>query len=410
MAKQSFKFTQERIRNLPLPPRGRVDYYDSEQPRLTCRVSYTGLKTFVIIKKNAAGKVQRLTLGSCQDISVKRAQQLTIQNLDMLARGLNPIEVKKKQRRQSIKLGDLLEQYIKQKILKTGTAHDYRKKARQGFEDWLRKPVHTITEEMVLNRHKQLSSTSTTTRDNKFRVLRLVMRYAVATKIITDSPVDVLKRIKLWSKPVRKTRIIPTDQLADWYHATLALDNHNAAVFLLLLLYTGLRAGEALALQWSDVDFHADTILIRSPKNNNDFTAFIPRQLKPVLRDQQAATGCLSYVFTSYGKTGRMSTPTKAIKKISAQTGIEFSPHDLRRTFSTIAEAVGTPETLIKRLLNHTTDNNVTTGYIRTETDTLRQASQKIAEFIQEKVTSKHDNIKTMTTPLINKQRLKNEH
>ena len=396
MAKKSFKFTQERIRKLPFPEKGRLDYYDTEHPKLTCRVSHTGLKTFVVIKKNESGKVQRLTLGSCQDISVKRAQQLTVQQLDMLARGLNPIETKREKRRQSVRLGELLNLYIEQKDLKQSTAHDYRKKARQGFVDWFGKPVHTITEEMILKRHKELSSTSATTRDNKFRVLRLVMQYAVATRVIKDSPVDVLKRIKLWSKPIRKKRIIPADRLAEWYNATLELENRNTKVFLLLLIHTGLRTGEALALQWADIDFHADTMLIRDPKNKNDFTAFIPRQLKPILREQQAETGHLHYLFASHSKTGYMSAPKKPISTLIERTGIKFSPHDLRRTFSTIAEAVAIPETLIRRLLNHTTDKNVTTGYIRTEADTLRQATQKIADYIQEKITPQHDKIKHM--------------
>lgn len=396
MAKKSFKFTQERIRKLPLPEKGRVDYYDFEHPKLTCRVSHTGLKTFVVIKKNESGKVQRLTLGRFPDISVKRAQQLAVENLDMMARGLNPIETKKEKRRQSIKLGELLEQYIEQKDLKSGTAHDYRKKARQGFSDWFGKQAHTITEEMILKRHKELSTSSPTTRDNKLRVLRLVMQYAVATKVIKDSPVDVLKRAKLWSKPNRKNRIIPADRLADWYHAALNLENRNTKVFLLILLHTGLRTGEALSLRWSDIDFQADTMLIRDPKNKNDFTAYIPRQLKPVLREQQTETGHLGYVFASQGKTGFMSTPKKPIARLIESTGIEFSPHDLRRTFSTIAEVVAIPETLLRRLLNHKTDNNVTTGYIRTEADTLRQATQKIADYIQDKVTTDYDNVELM--------------
>jgi integrase len=117
-----------------------------------------------------------------------------------------------------------------------------------------------------------------------------------------------------------------------------------------------------------------------------------------VLREQQAETGHLDYVFASHSKTGYISAPKKPISTIIQRTGIEFSPHDLRRTFSTIAEAVSIPETLIRRLLNHTTDNNVTTGYIRTEADTVRQAAQKIADYIQAKATPAHDNVKPLTT------------
>ena len=58
------------------------------------------------------------------------------------------------------------------------------------------------------------------------------------------------------------------------------------------------------------------------------------------------------------------------------------------RTFATIAEAVSLPMSMIKRLLNHVTTNEVTGGYIITEEETLRAAINKIASFITAKVSS----------------------
>jgi hypothetical protein len=46
---EKIKFTQDRIRNLPIPEKGRVDYYDIKVPKLTCRVSSTGNKSFVVL-------------------------------------------------------------------------------------------------------------------------------------------------------------------------------------------------------------------------------------------------------------------------------------------------------------------------------------------------------------------------
>jgi glycerol-3-phosphate responsive antiterminator len=42
---------------------------------------------------------------------------------------------------------------------------------------------------------------------------------------------------------------------------------------------------------------------------------------------------------------------------------------------------------MIKRLMNHTTSNDVTGGYIVTEEETLKQAINKIADYIQARVT-----------------------
>jgi integrase len=82
-----------------------------------------------------------------------------------------------------------------------------------------------------------------------------------------------------------------------------------------------------------------------------------------------------------------MWLPKKPIYAVIEASGVEFSPHDCRRTFATIAEAVNLPLTMIKRLMNHTTSNDVTGGYIVTEEETLKQAINKIADYIQARVT-----------------------
>ena len=87
-----------------------------------------------------------------------------------------------------------------------------------------------------------------------------------------------------------------------------------------------------------------------------------------------------------------MVVPTKPIKAVIKTSGVEFSSHDCRRTFATIAEAVNLPLTMIKRLMNHVTTNDVTGGYIVTEEETLREAINKVADYIQAKVTQK-DNL-----------------
>jgi len=78
--------------------------------------------------------------------------------------------------------------------LKTGL----HEKIHQGFADWLDKPINKITREMVTVRRNQLVGG----RDNKMRVLRLLMRYALNTlKIIDENPVDILTDGGLWAKP-----------------------------------------------------------------------------------------------------------------------------------------------------------------------------------------------------------------
>ncbi len=61
MAKKILHFTQARIKALPIPDTGRVDYYDDEQKRLSCRVSSTGNKSYYVVKW-ANSKAYRVAL------------------------------------------------------------------------------------------------------------------------------------------------------------------------------------------------------------------------------------------------------------------------------------------------------------------------------------------------------------
>lgn len=392
---EKINFTQDRIRNLPIPEVGRLDYYDIKVPKLTCRVSYTGSKSFVLLKWTGKS-MQRVTLGKFPDISVSDAQKLALNSLSDLAKGINPTVSKRQEKIKKITLSELMTKYIEQKGLKLSvcSASDYRKKLKEGFPDWLNKPINTITRDMVAKRHTQLPGSSTS-KDNKMRILRLLMNSALAMRIIDENPVDVLKKseLALWSKPVRKDRIIPADKLKDWYRAVLELTNAKAKSYLLLLLHTGLRANEALYLEWKNVDFKNDTVTVMDTKNHSNFTTYIPMQLKPYLRNMHELTGDNVFVFPGDNVDGVMAIPRWPLDQVTKKTGIEFSSHDLRRTFATIAEASLLPETIIKRLMNHATDNNVTGGYIRTEANTMKQAIDRIAGFIQDHVTPDIDNV-----------------
>jgi integrase len=399
---EKFNFTQDRVKNLPLPTtKDREDYHDLGCPKLICRVSKTGSKSFVVKKKTVNGKTQRVTLGRFPDMTVSDARKKAQATLIELAQGINPTEKKRTDKIKKITLSELMTKYIEQKDLRSGTAADYQKKLSEGFADWLDKPVNEITRDMVLVRHKKLPGNGTS-KDNKMRILRLLMRYALALKIINESPTDALREVGLWSKPTRKSRIIPADSLKDWYQAVLQLTNLKAKTYLLLLLHTGLRANEALHLEWKNVDFKNDTVTVMDTKNHSNFTTYIPTQLKPYMRSLQELTGNNNFVFPGDNAEGAMAIPRWPLDQVTLKTGIEFSSHDLRRTFATIAEASLLPETIIKRLLNHTTDNCVTGGYIRTEANTMKQAIDRVAGFIYQHVTHDIENVVSINKSVSN--------
>lgn len=58
---------------------------------------------------------------------------------------------------------------------------------------------------------------------------------------------------------------------------------------------------------------------------------------------------------------------------VSAGSGVSFTLQDLRHTFITIAESLDVPYYALKRLLNHTTNGDVTGGDILVNAERLRE-------------------------------------
>lgn len=403
MAKKTFNFTQARIRDLSLPEKGRDEYYDKEKPKLMCRVSSSGHKTFNVVKW-VNGKTQRITIGTTDEITVDHARKQTDTILAAINSGINPVDQKRKEKLGKTILHDVLEQYLADRQLKPLTVKDYRYKLKLGFEDWLKKPVNSITENMVLTRHKKISQTGKTTANTAMRVLRLTLNYACAVGMIDTNPTKILSKARLWHKNARKDRVIPSDKLKAWHNAVDGLSNEKAKTYLFMTLYMGLRSNEALTLEWAHIDLRKKSITIYDTKNGTDHKLPIPLPLLPYIKNLKTITNKSKWVFPCKQPVNpsaeklkldrHMAVPTKPIRAVTKACGVEFSSHDCRRTFATIAEAVNLPLTMIKRLMNHVTTSDVTGGYIITEEETLRAAINKIASFITAKVSSDGNVIK----------------
>jgi len=387
---KKFNFTQARIKDLASPEKGRVDYSDTNINKLVCRVSHTGNKSFLVTKR-VGGKLKNVTIGKFPTVTVTEARKKAHVILTELNSGIDPTAEKRKKEVEKTTLSECLEQYLASRSLKINTIKDYRYKVNHDLAEWADKPVVKITEAMVTKKQKQLTQTGKTVANASMRVLRAVMNYAHAVGMIENSPVGVLSRTRVWHKNKRRDRIIPSEQLQIWHKAVEALRNQKAKAYFLMLLYMGFRSSEALTLEWSNVNMKDKTITALDTKNHSDHTLPIPIVLFPHIKQLHDLTGGFKWVFAGENPNKAMTVPKKQITAIINETSIGFSSHDLRRTFATIGEAVGVPLSMIKRMMNHVMTDDMTTSYISTEADTLRDAINKIGNFINAKVTQKNN-------------------
>jgi len=92
-----------------------------------------------------------------------------------------------------------------------------------------------------------------------------------------------------------------------------------------------------------------------------------------------------NYVFSSNkSKSGRIGPGRFVTNQVSTALGIEISPHDLRRTFRSIAADCGIELSKTKLLMNHKLSGDVTLGSYTEKSDLryLQPEAQRIGDWV----------------------------
>ena len=209
--------------------------------------------------------------------------------------------------------------------------------------------------------------------------LRIVFNHATKD----DDPLPRNPARLEWFTVPRRVRTVPTESIADFYAAAAALDNKIHADVVRLLLFTGLRLGEATGLRWEECDFASGVIRIPAArmKGKKPHTVPMTDVVKNILVPRrQLGRDTSDLVFPS---VGRAVDIRDAFPAITAACGVTVTAHDLRRTFATVANSCDLSYLAIKTLLAHSA-NDVTAGYIVLGSERLTRAAQRVADRLKE--------------------------
>ncbi len=382
---EKINFTKASISNIPVK-KSRYILGDIKCPGLFVRVSPSGHKVFIVYKK-LHNKPIRVTLGNTIDLTVEQARKKAQKKISQISyEETNPNEQKLIDKNSKLTLHEIFKEYLHSISLAKNTVDGYKLCINRDLEDWKSKPLSKITGDMVVKRHKKLSSNSETSANKVMRVLRAVSNFArneyedaEGKSLFPDNPTRKLSR--RWNSERRRKTHIPLGRLVDWFTATNELpsilksgDADLARDYLQFLLFNGLRRREATKLEWNDVDLKGKRYIVRDPKNHDDLWMPLSDYSLEILRRRKK---------TGSSKPFEIDDPRKSIAKIRKASDIYFTIHDLRRTFMTIAESMDIGLLTIKTLVNHRSGtSDVTEGYIQINTERLRDPMQKISEHI----------------------------
>jgi integrase len=374
----------------PTPNKDQMFYRDSELKGFALRITASGTKSFVV-EKIINNKVRRITLGKYSNaLPVEKARKKAQILLGQIADGIDPIAEKRANKIRCATLQEVLEDYMQaRKSLKPKTLYDYKRVLSIAFSNWKNKPLTFITKDMVAKQHQKLGEENGEAYANlSMRVLRALFNFAAGQyedsqgrSLISDNPVSRLSQTRAWYRVERRQTFIRSHELAAWHNSVKKLTNETLRDYLLLVLFTGLRRQEAAKLTWEQVDLKAKTLTIIDTKNRDPHTLPLSDYLYELLLTRKKYV-TNNYVFPGKGEYGHLIEPRKQISKIISETNIQFTIHDLRRTFITIAESLDIPAYGLKRLLNHKMNNDVTAGYIMLDVERLRKPMQKITDYL----------------------------
>lgn len=192
---------------------------------------------------------------------------------------------------------------------------------------------------------------------------------------------------RAWYKDKRRTGHVKPHELKQWFQATKELQNTVSRDFLQFLVFIGLRKNEALILRWTDIDFKAKTLTVQDTKNSDTHTLPLTDFLLALLKERKREIES-EWVFPGPNPEFHLKEPRAAAERVEELSKVEFTLHDLRRTFITIAESLDLPAYALKRFANHRF-TDITASYIISDVERLRRPMTQTSESILAQISQK---------------------
>ena len=281
-------------------------------------------------------------------------------------------------------LAKLWEEYSSQKTSGPALTTD-----RSRFEKYLKptfgekEPAEVLTLDLDRLRSRLLKQgKSPQTVKHVLALFKRLVRFGVK-KGLCDSPDPRKQTISMPRVDNETTEDLDADELARLVQAIEDEPNIQAANFMRLALFTGMRRGELFKLEWRDVDFERGFIHIRHPKGGKSQKIPLNDAARGVLEGHPHVDGT-PYVFPGQGGKQRVTIQV-ASNRIKARAGLpaDFRPlHGLRHLFASTLASSGQVDMLtLQKLLTHKSPQ-MTKRYSHLRDDALKQASEVASDLL----------------------------
>lgn len=353
---------------------------DSEVSGLKTKPQSSGAVYVLKAKQRGTRRTVTITYGKVTNLSIREVRRWAKRDLALLAQGINPNTHKKAVAEGEKTLEEALDEFLTSRSIKDSTRKSYEQTIRRNLKDWLKRPITEITQQMIIARYhkirddvarrkhqKQLANPSGEGEAQKaMRSLSSVLSFFEedvlhdGTRLLPlGNPCRVLKA-KGIRKPLKKRegyltlkqRLDLRDSLSrashpQWHDKPFT---NQQAIFVMVLLLSGLRKDEARLLRWENISFDDRTITIPETKNGRTHVLPMTSKMMGLLKQVQNHS---EWVFESPRLKGKPASMSRVVERVSEDLGTNFTHHDIRRTVATLLAERGLSSDQIGILLNH---------------------------------------------------------
>ncbi len=364
------------------PPKQQIDYWDDSLPGFGVRVSYKGTKTWIVMYRYN-GRLRRHSFASAAEMDLAEARKLARRKLIGVDDGEDPGAAKAAARKVQT-FAELATEYLERHAmpLKRSWKQDKQIIDKDLLPRWKHSKPSDISRadvraliESVVDRGAPIQANRT------LALVRKMFNFAIGSEWVAQNPCN---QVKALGKEVSRDRVLNDDEIRKVWAALDSEEPPIQAMFRLRLM-TAQRGGEVLRMRWDEVDLKSGwwALPASSVKNGRPHRVYLTPAVVEILNDLKAwyeariaeinpgrarkhkePVAMSEWVFPSPKAQAPVAWVQKAAERIRTASGVEFRPHDLRRTAASLMTGSGTPRDVVKKILNHV-DRDITAVYDR---------------------------------------------
>lgn len=396
------RLTKRFVDQLKPDPSGReITHWDDRLSGFGVRVQPGGAMSWVAMYRTREGRLRKLTVGRAGALTPEEARQEARQKLAAAQRGGDPAGDKSAGRR-SMTVAELCDWYLREaegRVKASTLAMDRsrierhvkpligkRRTASLTSEDIERLQAEIAAGKSAKPREKRRGGATTGGCGVAARTIGMfgtILEFAKRRKVIKDNPARGVQKIP----DGKQRRFLSLDEIAELGKAMRAAEaageTATAIAVIRLLLMTGLRRMEALALPRAWVDAKARCIRLGDTKSGAQIRPIGAPAVKLLNErpapEEGASKERAAWVFPADRGDGHYIGVPKVLARFCVKAGLEgVTVHVLRHSFAAVAAGMGYSELTIAGLLGHRL-SGITVRYAHLPDAALVAAADRVA-------------------------------